>query len=112
MTEKRHNMQVLSKDQKTYFEDHADDFLKERGISKAQFAKAMGVIPQNINKLVGTKNICTLTSIANYLDIPLPVILFGKDETKQDIHGCIYIGGKPNLVNSREDIENLLKEIE
>lgn len=104
-------MQVLSKDQKTYFEDHADDFLKERGISKAQFAKAMGVIPQNINKLVGTKNICTLTSIANYLDIPLPVILFGNEEAVPDIHGCIYINGKPNLINSKEDIESILKDI-
>ena len=104
-------MQVLSKDQKTYFEDHADDFLKERGISKAQFAKAMGVIPQNINKLVGTKNICTLTSIANYLDIPLPVILFGNEEAVPDIHGCIYINGKPHLINSKEDIESILKDI-
>lgn len=105
-------MQVLSKDQKTYFEDHADDFLKERGISKAQFAKAMGVIPQNINKLVGTKNICTLTSIANYLDIPLPVILFGKDETKQDIHGCIFVDGDPVVVNSKEELLKLAKTLE
>ena len=104
-------MQVLSKDQKTYFEDHADDLLKERGISKAEFAKAMGVMPQNTNKLVGTKNICTLTSIANYLDIPLSVILFGNVETEQDIHGCIYINGKPHLINSKEDIESILKEI-
>lgn len=104
-------MQVLSKDQKTYFEDHAEDFLKERGISKAQFAKAMGVSPQNINKLVGTKNICTLTSIANFLDIPLSVILFGNEETEQDIHGCIYINGKHHLISSKEDIENILKVI-
>ena len=104
-------MQVLSKDQKTYFEDHADDLLKERGISKAEFAKAMGVMPQNTNKLVGTKNICTLTSIANYLDIPLPVILFGNEEAEQDIHGCIYINGKPHLINSKEDIESILKDI-
>ena len=105
-------MQVLSKDQKTYFEDHAEDFLKQRGISKAQFAKAMGVIPQNINKLVGTKNICTLTSIANYLDIPLSVILFGNEEAEQDIHGCIFINGKENIVHSREDIKNLLENLE
>ena len=104
-------MQVLSKDQKTYFEDHADDLLKERGISKAEFAKAMGVMPQNTNKLVGTKNICTLTSIANYLDIPLPVILFGNEEAEQDIHGCIYINSKPHLINSKEDIESILKDI-
>lgn len=105
-------MQVLSKDQKTYFEDHADDLLKERGISKAEFAKAMGVMPQNTNKLVGTKNICTLTSIANYLNIPLPVILFGNEEAEQDIHGCIYINGKPVLVSNKEELLNLAKSLE
>lgn len=104
-------MQVLSKDQKTYFEDHADDLLKERGISKAQFAKAMGVSPQNINKLIGTKNVCTLTNIADHLEIPLPVILFGKDDAEKDIHGCIYINGKPVLVSSKEDLLNLAKTL-
>jgi len=104
-------MQVLSKEQKTYFEEHAYEILKERGLSKAQFAKAMGVIPQNINKLVGTKNICTLTNIANYLDIPLQVMLFGKDENEQDIHGCIYIDGIAHLVNSKEDLSSLVNEL-
>ena len=45
-------MQVLSKDQKTYFEDHADDFLKERGTVIDQIAAVM--IPgnhENINIL-------------------------------------------------------------
>ena len=72
------NMFVLIKEQKTYFEEHADDFLKEKGITKAQLAKAMGVAPQNINKLFGTKNALTLSNIATYLNIPLQVLLFGK----------------------------------
>ena len=105
-------MQVLSKKDKTYIEEHADEILNERGISKAQFARAMGVIPQNFNKLIGTKNIITLTNIANYLDIPLPVLLFGREETEQDIHGCIYIDGKPVLVNNKEELLELVKNLD
>ena len=102
-------MLLLGKEQKTFFENHADEILKEKGISKAQFAKAMGVAPQNINKLFGTKNALTLSNIANYLSIPLQVLLFGKEDKGQDIHGCIYIDGKPHLVRSKEDIESLIK---
>ena len=104
-------MRVLAKDQKTYLEDHADEILKERGISKAQFAKAMGVIPQNANKLVGTKNIITLTNIANYLNIPLEVLLFGDEEKEQDIHGCIFVDGRPVLVNSKAELLQLIDTI-
>lgn len=103
-------MQVLSKDQKTYIEQHAVEILNEKGISKAQFAKAMDVIPQNFNKLVGTKNVVTLTKIADYLEIPLQVLLFGNDEKEPNIHGVLYVNGSPVIVNSREEIEALLKK--
>ena len=105
-------MQVLSKDQKTYFEEHADEILKEKGISKAQFAKAMGIVPQNINKLVGTKNVITLTNIANYLDLPLSVILFGEEEKEQVIHGCIFVDGDAVVVNSKEELLKLAQALE
>ena len=105
------NMIVLSKEQSTYFEQHADEILKEKGVSKAQFAKALGVAPQNINKLLGTKNALTLSNIASYLNIPLPFLLFGNAEKERDIHGCIYIDGIPHLVNSKDDLETLMTEL-
>ena len=104
-------MLLLEKDQRTYFEGHADDILKERGISKAQFSKAMGVAPQNINKLFGTKNAITLSNIANYLNIPLQVLLTGTETKERDIHGCVYVDGKPSLISSKEDLTNLLNDL-
>ena len=109
---KRSNMQVLSKDEQTYLEVHADEILKEKGISKATFAAAMGVKAQNFNKLVGTKNIVTLTQMGNYLNIPLQVLIYGKEEKEREIRGCVFVDGKANLIESKEDIENLLKRLE
>lgn len=105
------NMFVLSKEQSTYFEQHADEILKDKGVSKAQFAKALGVAPQNINKLLGTKNALTLSNISSYLNIPLRFLLFGNAEKERDIHGCIYIDGIPHLINGKDDIETLLHDI-
>ena len=103
------NMQVLSKEQQTFIETNAESILKERGISKATFTKAFNVLPQNFNKLVGTKNIVTLTQIAKYLDMPLDVLLFGKEQQVQDIHGVLYVDNKPVIVENRKQIEELLK---
>ena len=100
-------MQVLSKEQQTYIELHADEILREKGISKAQFASAMGVKPQNFNKLVGTKNVVTLAQIGNYLNIPLQVLIFGNDEKELDVHGCIYVNGDPVIVKSKEELLEL-----
>ena len=105
-------MQVLSKDEQTYLEVNADKILKERGISKVTFAAAMGVKAQNFNKLVGTKNIVTLSQMGNYLNSPLHVLIFGKEEKEREIRGCVFVDGKANLIESKEDIENLLKRLE
>ena len=104
-------MQVLSKEQQTYIEVHADEILRERGISKVQFANAMCVKPQNFNKLIATKNIVTLTQMANFLNIPLQVLIYGKEDKEQDIKGCIFINGTPHIINGKEDIENVLNEL-
>lgn len=96
---------------KTYFEENADELLNSRGISKAQFAKTMGVAPQNINKLFSTKNVFTLCKAADYLNIPLQVLINGNDSASKDVHGCIYVDGEAHLVNSKEEIETLLNTL-
>ena len=105
------NMPVLAKEQKTYFEEHAEDFLKEKNITKAQLAKEMGIVPQNIKKLFGTKNALTLSKIASYLDIPLQVLLFGKENQERDILGCIYVDRTAHLISSKKDLLDLVNEL-
>lgn len=107
----QYNMEVLAEDQKTFIEIHADEILKERGISKAQFAKAMGVAPQNFNKLVATKNIVTLTNIAKYLNLPLNSLIFGKAEQERSIRGCVFVDDQEHMVRSKKDLEDLINAL-
>lgn len=95
----------------TYFEKNAETILNSLGVTKAQMAKAMGVAPQNVNKMLGTKNALTLAKISQFLNIPIEVLINGQEAKNADIHGCIYVEGTPHLVNSKEDIERLLAEL-
>lgn len=105
-------MNVLDKE-KTYFEAHYEEYLTKAEMNKAQFANAMGVAAQNVNKLIKTKNALTLSRVAEILKVPLNELLFGKgtqSENKQ-IEGCVFIEGEPNIVRSLTDIEGLLERI-
>ena len=98
---------------KTYFEEHGEEMLAAANMSKAQFAKAMGVLPQNINKLIATKNILILTKVSSVLNVPLRVLINGEEQQEEkqtEIYGCIYINGKPHIINTREELETLLNE--
>ena len=92
------------------------DYILERvarkGMSKAEFSSRMGIARQNLDSLLDSKkkDINTIIKMSEVLDIPF-LDFIGLQPKETDIHGCIYINGKPVLVNSREDIENLLKEI-
>ena len=46
--------------EKTYFEQHGDELLAAAGLSKVQFAQAMGIKAQNVGKMIATKNVLSL----------------------------------------------------
>lgn len=101
-------MEVLP--EKTYFEEHAEELLNSASLNKAQFAKTMGVAPQNIGKLFSTKNAITLSKVGKILNVSLNYLVYGIEESKNEIYGCLYVNGSPVLINSREDLENFLRE--
>ena len=103
-------MDVL--DGKTYFEEHAKEMISAVGMSKAEFAKAVGVAPQNLAKLFGTKNAITLSKVSSVLNVSLHHLVYGTEPSKKDIHGCVYVDGKPTLVNNRRDLEELLNTLQ
>lgn len=102
-------MEVL---EKTYLEEHGEQMLVEAAMSKVQLASKMGIAPQNIKKLFATKNITTLSKVAEALNVSLQVLIYGhQEQTSTDVHGCIYINGKPHLITKKEDIEELLQSL-
>lgn len=95
--------------EKTYLEEHGDDLLVAAGLSKVMFAEKVGIVPQNVKKLFATKNISTLAKVAEVLNVPLQILIYGQEQTPLDVHGCIFVNGKPHLIAQKEDIEELLK---
>ena len=88
------------------------DVAKSKGMTMEQIAEKLGINPITLSQsLNGNPTLSRLTEVADVLGVVVSE-LFVQPRGKQDIHGCIFINGKENIVNSREDIENLLKEIE
>ena len=47
---------------KLYFEEHGEELLKSVGISKAEFARRLGIHKQNVNSVFSTKSTSMLQS--------------------------------------------------
>jgi len=92
--------------------DYVLEQIAKKGMSKAEFASRMGIVRQNLDSLLDSKkkDINTIIKMSEVLDIPF-LDFIGLQPKETDIHGCIFINGKENIVHSREDIENLLKEL-
>ena len=96
--------------EKTFFEEHGNEMLNKAGINKAQFAKSMGVAPQNVGKLLSTKNVLTLDKVSKLLGVSLHYLIHGEEQVNDDIHGCLFVNGNPVVINSRAELEEFLKE--
>lgn len=83
-----------------------EDILRERGISKTQFAEMMGVAKQNVNLLLNTNNIKKVEEIANKLGVKFSDLIKDEnDEDKSEIIGFIEVRGEVIKVESIKDIE-------
>ena len=63
-----------------YFEEKGLALLKERGMTKAEFARRMGILRQNVNVLFKTNNLEIITRAAQVLDLPLALLVGYVDE--------------------------------
>jgi transcriptional regulator with XRE-family HTH domain len=92
----------------TYFENHAPEMLSRAGLTKAKLAESLGVAPQNIKKVIETKNVKTLIKVAEALGVTLDVLLYGNEKEATRITGYIEVGGIIHKIQSKEDIERIL----
>ncbi len=87
-----------------------EEILKEKGITKTEFAEKMGIKKQNVNLLLQTSDLRKLEKIAEALNVRL-IDLITKEKTVENIDGFIEINGIIHRIKSRQDIENLLNEL-
>ena len=63
-----------------YFEEKGLALLEQRGITKSEFARRMGIQRQNVNVLFKTNNLEIIARAAEVLDVPLALLAGYVDE--------------------------------
>ena len=58
-----------------YFEENGERLLRDIGISKAEFARRMGIHKQNVKALFKTKNLDTIYRASNILNVPFELLI-------------------------------------
>ena len=92
--------------------EYITGLIAKKGMSKSEFAEKMGYKRQNLDAMLDSqkKDINTVVRMSEVLDIPL-LELIGLKQHTDTIYGVLYVDNKPVIVNSREEIEELLKKI-
>lgn len=97
---------------RTYFEAHAEELLRNAGLTKAKFSERMGVARQNVQKVFGTKNVFTLLKAAEILGVSLDTLIAGeKTNSPAAINGFIEINGETYKIKDKNDIEDLMSKV-
>lgn len=58
-----------------YFQEKGMTLLEQRGMTKSEFARRMGVLRQNVNVLFRTNNLEIIARAAQVLDVPLALLV-------------------------------------
>lgn len=92
-----------------YFEEKGAELLDKVGMTKAEFARRMGIQRQNVNVLFRTNNLEIIARAAEVLDVPLALLVGYVEEPDQEEYQLIDDGViRPEDVpvgDSTEDIE-------
>lgn len=87
------------------------EICKERNIQLKDLAEQLGITPVSLTQsLNGNPTLSRLTEIAKILDVEVADLF--SNRSKEDVHGCIYVNGKPNLINNVGDIRRLLEKMD
>ena len=72
-----------------YFEEKGAELLDKIGMTKAEFARRMGIQRQNVNVLFRTNNLEIIARAAEVLDVPLALLVGYVEEP--DMEECQII---------------------
>ena len=89
-----------------------EEILRERGITKTQFAEMMGVAKQNVNLLLNTNNTQKMEKIAEVLGVKFTDLFVADDQPQNELNGFVEYKGEIHRIRTKSDLENLLKSIE
>ena len=86
-----------------------EEILRERGITKTQFAEMMGVAKQNVNLLLNTNNTQKMENIAEVLGVKFTDLFVADDQPQDELNGFVEYKGEIHRIKTKADLEKLLK---
>ena len=92
---------------------HIAEVLQEKGITKTEFAKLMGIKKQNVNSLLETNNIRKIEEIADKLGVKFSdIVVDGDAEQQPVVTGYLEYDGRIVKVDSLCAVKQFINEIE
>jgi DNA-binding Xre family transcriptional regulator len=88
-----------------------EEILKERGISKTQFADMMGVAKQNVNLLLNTTNTQKVEKIAGVLGVKFTDLFVTDEQPQEELNGFVEYKGEVYRIKTKTDLKSLLNKI-
>ena len=88
-----------------------EEILKERGISKTQFADMMGVAKQNVNLLLNTTNTQKMEKIAEVLGVKFTDLFVTDEQPQEELNGFVEYKGEVYRIKTKTDLKSLLNKI-
>lgn len=88
--------------------------IESRKMSKAEFAKQMGIVRQNLDAMLDSKkkDINTVIKMAEVLNMPLGDFLYGKKGDEVQVRGFLKVNDSIIEVNNKDDLQRVMEEIE
>lgn len=85
------------------------ELCKEKHTTMADVASKIGIhavtLTQSLN---GNPTLSRLQEVADVLDVDVSELFV--QPVKESVYGCLYVNGKPHIVNSKEEVLQLLNE--
>ena len=89
------------------------DLINQKGVSYAAFAQELGIKRQNLDAYLDAqkKDINLVLKMAEVLGMSLYEFIGIPEPGVKDVYGCLYIKGRPVLVNSKEALIALVRSL-
>jgi transcriptional regulator with XRE-family HTH domain len=90
------------------------DLISQKGVSYAAFAQKLGIKRQNLDAYLDAqkKDINLVIKMADVLGMSLYEFIGMPEPDAKDVYGCLYVKGRPVLVNSKEELLELVRRLE
>ena len=90
------------------------ELIAQKGLTFSQFANELGLKKQNLNACLETqkKDINLVIRMADVLGMSLYDFIGIPGPYEKDVYGCLYVKGKPVLINSKEEVKALLMKLD